>query len=705
MSLPSPNLDTRKFQEIVDDVKRQIGLRCPEWTDHNVSDPGVTLLELFAYMTEMALFRLNQVPEKNYIKYLEMIGIELEPPESARTQLRFLLSTGITDDARNDNVVIALPKGKTVAGTLRTETESSIEFATDEDLKMVRPRLEHVYSVPGRNGLASEEIQLGKSLKPGKSSEFKLFSDHPGAGDAMYLGFEGEIAGNLIEIDFDCVTAAATGLNEDYPAQKWEVWSSGDASWVPLEVTSDTTFGFNRTGSVILAVPGDTEPKSLSGHRAIWVRVRYTVSPDDLPPRGVEQLRPDPYEATPVITGFAAQTIGGTVPASHARVVHMEVLGQSDGLPGQVFRLREEPVLKLAPEETLLVGPDGIPTDEWAEWSPVEDFSNAGPEDKVFHLDALTGEVFFGPVILQPDGSSRQYGAVPEKGMNIVFRRYRVGGGALGNVREHTVRIMKSGVEYIADVTNPVRASGGRDREELARAKMRAREILRIRNRAVTAEDYEFLAEKASSGVGRAVCIQPTVHPSAARRPVVRPGIVRVALVPQMPPDLIAPAPRDLKVSDAIVDEVYKFLDERRLLTAMLDVGEPDYVFVGTEIRLVADPRADAEMVARRVEEALYRYIHPLFGGPTGKGWPTRRTLTLADIYAQVGSVRGVAFLLDAQIKTSTLKNAEEGVLGTETVISNAEGVGLGEGQLFASRNHVIKVVPMSAVGAGEEAL
>src|SRR5205807_6320292 len=95
MSLPSPNLDDRSFQDIVDDVKRQIGLRCPEWTDHNVSDPGVTLIELFAWMTEMMMFRMNQVPEKNYIKFLEMLGVTLEPPAPARTDLRFRLSRPI----------------------------------------------------------------------------------------------------------------------------------------------------------------------------------------------------------------------------------------------------------------------------------------------------------------------------------------------------------------------------------------------------------------------------------------------------------------------------------------------------------------------------------------------------------------------------------------------------------------------------------
>ena len=63
MSLPTPELDDRRFQDIVDEAKRRINRLCPEWTDHNVSDPGVALIELFAWMTEMTLYRLNQIPE------------------------------------------------------------------------------------------------------------------------------------------------------------------------------------------------------------------------------------------------------------------------------------------------------------------------------------------------------------------------------------------------------------------------------------------------------------------------------------------------------------------------------------------------------------------------------------------------------------------------------------------------------------------
>ena len=65
MSLPAPKLDDRSFQDLVDEAKRYIQERCPEWTDHNVSDPGVTLIEAFAWMTDLLLYRLNRVPERS----------------------------------------------------------------------------------------------------------------------------------------------------------------------------------------------------------------------------------------------------------------------------------------------------------------------------------------------------------------------------------------------------------------------------------------------------------------------------------------------------------------------------------------------------------------------------------------------------------------------------------------------------------------
>src|SRR5213082_1154931 len=92
MALPVPNLDDRRFQDLVDEAKLRVQQRCPEWTDHNVSDPGVTLIETFAWMTDQLLYRLNRVPDLNYVKFLELLGVTLLPPTAASADLTFRLS-------------------------------------------------------------------------------------------------------------------------------------------------------------------------------------------------------------------------------------------------------------------------------------------------------------------------------------------------------------------------------------------------------------------------------------------------------------------------------------------------------------------------------------------------------------------------------------------------------------------------------------
>src|SRR6266496_3701557 len=98
MTLPTPTLDDRRFQDIVDEAKRLIPQYCPEWTDHNVSDPGVTLIELFAWMTDMLLYRVNQIPDKLYVNFLDLIGVRLEPPRAARGAVTFYLSAAQTSE-------------------------------------------------------------------------------------------------------------------------------------------------------------------------------------------------------------------------------------------------------------------------------------------------------------------------------------------------------------------------------------------------------------------------------------------------------------------------------------------------------------------------------------------------------------------------------------------------------------------------------
>src|ERR671924_1756193 len=93
--IPAPKLDDRTYADIVAEAVRLIPRYCPEWTNHNPSDPGITLLELYAWMTEMVIYRLNKVPEKNFLTFLDLIGVRLKPPEPARGVLELTPREGV----------------------------------------------------------------------------------------------------------------------------------------------------------------------------------------------------------------------------------------------------------------------------------------------------------------------------------------------------------------------------------------------------------------------------------------------------------------------------------------------------------------------------------------------------------------------------------------------------------------------------------
>ena len=92
MSLPSPNLDDRTFAQLVAEARQRIAASCPAWTDHSDGDPGMVLLDVFAYLTDTMIYRLNRVPGKAYIEFLRLLGVRLLPPASACVNLLFTLS-------------------------------------------------------------------------------------------------------------------------------------------------------------------------------------------------------------------------------------------------------------------------------------------------------------------------------------------------------------------------------------------------------------------------------------------------------------------------------------------------------------------------------------------------------------------------------------------------------------------------------------
>ncbi len=187
--LPAPNLDDRHFQDLVDDAKRLVQQRCPTWTDHNVSDPGVTLIEAFAQMVDQLIFRLNRVPDLHYIKFLELIGVELRPPAAAQGSATFWLSA-----PQPQPVVV---RAESLAATPRTDVSDPVVFSTTRELEILPCEFAHA----GSQAAGGTPIDTTGSLGAGG---FRCFSSPPTPGDALLIGLSEAVPSCAVLLRMDC---------------------------------------------------------------------------------------------------------------------------------------------------------------------------------------------------------------------------------------------------------------------------------------------------------------------------------------------------------------------------------------------------------------------------------------------------------------------------------------------------------------------
>jgi predicted phage baseplate assembly protein len=613
MPLPIPNLDDRRFQDLVNESKRMVQQKSPGWTDHNVHDPGVTLIELFAWMTEQVIFRLNRIPDRNYVKFLELIGVHLFPPTAARAPITFWLSGALPE-------TVHIPAGTTVA-TLRTETEDSINFTTVEQLDIIPSSLQDIATIA--TGTSASPVWRRDALERGEG--FTCFSRVPAPGDALLIGLSEAVPACAVSLRLSC-RIEGVGVDPDNPPLAWEAWS--DDGWVACELDSDTTGGLNRDGEIVLHVPRSHAVSVVEAQRAGWLRGRVTEAAPDQPA----------YGASPMIRSLTAATIGGTIDAVNAELVDGELIGASEGVAGQRFRLKRQPVV---PSETPFVV-EVSSAGGWQEWTQVPDFSSSSATDTHFVFDAVSGEVELGPAVREPDGSLHGYGATPPKGAQLRVRSYATGGGSHGNVARKTITVLKSSIPFVASVVNRRAAAGGVDGEEIENAKVRGPILLRTLGRAVTREDFEFLAREAAPEVARVHCVAAGEGAEA--------GSIRVLVVPAAAAGAGRLRFEQLRPADETLAKIARRLDECRVIGTRVLVEPPRY----NGLTIVARIRAQSKVSPARLQEAvlaaLYAYFHPISGGNDGTGWPFGRPVNLGEVYSVVQGVKGTELIEDLRL-------------------------------------------------------
>jgi hypothetical protein len=181
MPIPLPNLDDRRWADLVEEGRALIPLYASEdWTDHNVHDPGITLMELFAWIAEMDVYQLNRIPDRHKRKFLALVGITPEPPHAARTVLSFTLRKGSQE----------LPAGVEFEG--KDPFGQATRFRTLETITIVPGSLQAV-QVKDEKGFHNftDHWSRGES--------FGVFGADPKPCAELYLGFSHALPGDLPE--------------------------------------------------------------------------------------------------------------------------------------------------------------------------------------------------------------------------------------------------------------------------------------------------------------------------------------------------------------------------------------------------------------------------------------------------------------------------------------------------------------------------
>jgi hypothetical protein len=366
MPLPLPHLDDRSWLDLVDEGLAQIPRYAPEWTDHNVHDPGRTILELYAWLTEMAIYRLDRIPDRHKRKFLSLIGFTAQPPHPARTFLSFKPVPG--------SGPFVLPKGiefETGAeGTLPTQFRTLRDFTIsvvslsaiqiDEGLGVLRDRTVDLYdglpiALLGNDPHPDAALYLGFRDLPSETPVALAFRlQGPGndreARDRIVREAAAQASGcRPIRPEIQCEGAKSTPLPPEpvlppYHSARlvWEAFTANPIGWLPLHTgvgitpptpgnVVDDTRSLTLDGIVEFNAPAtiDQTTEGSVSEPLFYLRARLVSGGYDAPPtvldimtNGVEAEQS--VQMTQTFTIAAAAAPMGTPPSPGASA-HLEI--------------------------------------------------------------------------------------------------------------------------------------------------------------------------------------------------------------------------------------------------------------------------------------------------------------------------------------------------------------------------------------------
>lgn len=687
MPLPEPVFDSRTYRELLDDALARVPVHTPEWTNLSPSDPGVTLLQLFAFLSESIIYRANRIPARNRQKFLRLLGIPMRPATAARGLVEFSnpngplarVTVGAGERLRAGKVpftteaaVEVLPIEAAYFYKLEIDAESDPArhaevddlygrlYAAFDDVGDEPAYYETRQFAPPAAGVGVPTLDLAETLDNSlwiallmRDRDQRLAPDPEDAKTAVRMALAGKVlsVGIMPPLDADgkvlypLPPSLAGGATLAFERPAVPLSSLEAPAYLPLETAAEVD-ALSRPGVIELPLPTAAELTTWTSEDPLIEGV------GDLPPRieddrlrsrvitwlRLRRVAPDGTLGSNTPTRLSWVGINATTAVQRTQVP-AELLARGTGEPDQQVTIANTPVIS----DSLQLTVNGEP------WRLVDDLAIADPEVaatprlaahppapaggaragvetvKLFSLDSESGVVGFG------DGAR---GMRPPRGAYIQAR-YDYGGGPAGMVAIDAINRHEgdSGLK----VRNPVPTWGASAAETVDQAQRRIPSELRHRGQLVSAQDYREIA-LAAPGVelGR-VEVLPLVGPAQPRQ--TSPGVVTIIVVPRRDPQQPdAPRPDSL-----VLETICRHLEPRRILTTELHIRGPEYVQVWVSIGIEVAPGAQLAEVRPALVTAVKRFLSPLAGGFAEAGWDLGKSVEDREILAAAARVPGVA--------------------------------------------------------------
>lgn len=735
MPLTIPTLDDRKYQDLLDDALARIPVHNPEWTNYNESDPGVTLIEVFAFLTENLLYRSNQIPERNRRKFLSLLGVPLQEASSARGIVTFA-------NERGPLQTITLNGGLEVrAGQTPFRTEAGLDILPIEAFAFYKRKRENppqalldYYAQLYASQLGSSDISQLRlydtlPLPPPATTGVDIgqqTTDH-----SLWIALLVRAADKPYDAQRDVAREKIGGKTinlglmpyVDTPERHLPPSGQGSAApaslleyQIPIPETLSSTAALQVPRYKTLATsesPAAPTVFQITLPEAPALRLWDNLDPleagvGDFPPtledtnlndRLITWLR---ISAPPGVQFKVLWTGINAVFVNQRAHVANELLPQGTGEPDQSVVLSKTPIIPKSMELTI-IPPNGQPE----AWQEIDDLTTAGPEVptpdlrtapgtppiknplvNVFTVNREAGEIRFG------DGTR---GRRPPRGATL-RASYDFGGGREGNVGTNSINTgpaLPAGIK----VTNPVRTWGGAEAETVSAGEKQIARYLQHRDRLVSAQDFQTIALRTPGvDLGRVEVI-PAFNPDLGQSEAGdAPGAVTLMVIPKYD----VAHPNTPEPDQIFLDTICEYLDTRRLVTTEIFLRGPVYKDIWISVGLKVVAGASVAQVREAVKQALLDFLSPLPASPdaqldaqtaflttpeyasTQNGWPLLKPVVDRELMAVASRVPGVLFVKDLILAEGTKAVTSDPILLRGLELPRVAGISVSVGDAVA---------------------